>query len=355
MDKRWYELANILVNYSTQVKPGERVMISMRETHTLPLVRAVHEACIKVGAYPQVQFLSDYLDHSLMRDGSTEQVQRVPEIEAHGMEWADVYFGLRGAHNLYEFADIPPDILANYRSAMGTISGLRWEKTRWVIIRVPNEDFAQQAETDIETMTDLFFDACLKDWTEESKGWQKLADNLNHGSEIRLVAKDTDLKFSFKGRKWMVGDGQFNMPDGEIFTSPIAESVNGYISFDFPGVLGGRLVNDMLLEWEDGNLIHASASKNEDFLKRIVQTDVGASKIGEFAFGTNDGINRFCKDIFFDEKIGGTVHLALGRAYPVCGGTNQSSIHWDIIKDTRQEGLVYLDGVKVFENGQFLI
>ncbi len=220
MDKRWYELANILVNYSTQVKPGERVMISMRETHTLPLVRAVYEACIKAGAYPQVQFLSDYLDHSLMRAGSIDQVGQVPEIEAHGMEWADVYFGFRGAHNLYEFADVPPDILADYRSTMGTISGLRWERTRWVIVRVPNEDFAQQAETDIETITDLFFEACLLDWTAETKGWQKLADKLNQGSEIRLVGKDTDLKFSFRGRKWMVGDGQFNMPDGEIFTAP---------------------------------------------------------------------------------------------------------------------------------------
>ncbi len=354
MDKRWYELADILVNYSTEVKPGERVMISMRETHTLPLVKAIYAACIKVGAFPQVQFLSDYLDHALMRDGSTEQVEQVPEIEAYGMAWADVYFGVRGTHNIYEFADIPPNVLARYRSAMGTISSLRWEKTRWVIVTVPNEDFAQQAETDVETITDLFFNACLLDWSAATKHWQNLADHLNKGSEIRLVAKNTDLRFSFTGRTWMVGDGQFNMPDGEIFTAPVEDSVNGFISFEFPGVLGGRLVHDMRLEWEQGTLVHASAGKNEDFLKRILETDDGASRIGEFAFGTNDGIDRFCKNIFYDEKINGTVHLALGRAYPVCGGTNQSSIHWDIIKDTRQEGIVYLDGVKVFENGKFL-
>ena len=354
MDKRWYELADILVNHSTQVKPGERVMISMRETHTLPLIKAVYAACIKAGAFPQVQFLSDYLDHALMRDGSPEQLEQVPEIEAYGMEWADVYFGVRGTHNIYEFADIPPGVLAKYRSAMGTISSLRWEKTRWVIVTVPNEDFAQQAETDVETITDLFFNACLLDWSAETRHWQHLADHLNKGQEMRLVAKDTDLQFSFAGRTWMVGDGQFNMPDGEIFTAPVEASVNGYISFDFPGVLGGRLVHDIRLEWENGNLIHASAGKNEDFLKRILETDAGASKIGEFAFGTNAGIDRFCKNIFFDENINGTVHLALGRAYPVCGGTNQSSIHWDIIKDTRQDGIVYLDGLKVFEAGEFL-
>lgn len=354
MDKRWYELADILVNYSTRVQSGERVMISMRETHTLPLVRAVYKACVKAGAHAQVQFLSDYLDHSLIRDGTLEQVRQLPEIEAHGMQWADVYFGLRGAHNLYEFADIPSDVLADYRKAMGAISGLRWEKTRWVIVRVPNEDFAQQAETDVETITDLFFNACLRDWPAETQRWQQWADKLNQGGEIRLVGNETDLRFSFEGRQWLVGDGHFNMPDGEIFTAPVEGSVDGHISFEFPGVLGGRLVDNMRLEWVKGELTLASAGKNEDFLRQILASDEGASKLGEFAFGTNESIDRFCKDIFYDEKIGGTVHVALGRAYPVCGGTNQSSIHWDIIKDTRRNGAVYLDGQKVFEKGEFL-
>ena len=185
--------------------------------------------------------------------------------------------------------------------------------------------------------------------------WQRLANRLNQGKQVRLVGKDTDLSFSVAGRSWKVGDGQFNMPDGEIFTAPVHESVNGVITFEFPGVLGGRLVHDMRLEWKDGELVHAAASENEDFLKLILATDSGASYIGEFAFGTNYSVDRFCKDIFYDEKIGGTVHIALGRAYPICGGTNQSSIHWDIIKDTRLEGAVYLDGELIFEKGKFLI
>lgn len=354
MDKRWIQLANILVNYSTKVQPGERVMISMRETHTLPLVKAVYQACIENGAYPQVQFLSDYLDRILMIDGNHEQITRVPDIEAYGMEWADVYFGLRGAHNLYEFSDVRPEVLADYRKVMGTISSLRWEKTRWVIVRVPNEDFAQQAETDVETITDLFFDACLQDWSAETLRWEKLADQLNQGSEFHLIAKGTDLRFSTRGRKWMVGDGRYNMPDGEIFTAPVEKSVNGYMAFEFPGVLGGRLVPNIKLKWENGELIQATASDNEDFLQQIISADEGAGKVGEFAFGTNYSIDRFCKDIFYDEKIGGTIHIALGRAYPICGGTNQSKIHWDIIKDTRLEGEVYMDGRKVFEKGKFL-
>lgn len=355
MDKRWYQLADILVNYSTEVKAGERVMIAMRETHTLPLVRAVYETCVINGAQVQVQFLSDYMDHSLLRYGNPEQIGHTPEIEAKGMEWADVYFGLRGAHNLYEFADIDADRLANYRRAMGKISDLRWQKTRWCIVRVPNEDFAQQAETDIETITDLFFDSTILDWAAEAKRWQEVTDALNQGVEVRVVGRNTDLRFSVEGRKWLFGDGRMNLPDGEIFTAPVNDTLNGRIAFEFPGVLGGRLVHDIQLEWQNGVLVSASASKNEDFLKRILESDEGASRLGEFAIGTNYGIDRFCKDIFYDEKIGGTIHIALGRSYPVCGGKNQSAIHWDIIKDMREEGAIYLDGRKVFEKGKMLV
>ncbi len=355
MDKRWYQLADILVNYSTEVKAGERVMIAMRETHTLPLVRAVYEACVKNEAQVQVQFLSDYLDHALLRYGYLEQIGHTPEIEAKGMEWADVYFGLRGTHNLYEFADIDADRLATYRRAMGEISDLRWQKTRWCIVRVPSEDFAQQAETDIETITDLFFDSTILDWAAEAKRWQKVTDALNQGVEVQVVGLNTDLRFSVEGRKWLFGDGRMNLPDGEIFTAPVNDTLNGRIAFEFPGVLGGRLVHDIQLEWQNGRLLRATASENEDFLQRILASDEGASRLGEFAIGTNYGIDRFCKDIFYDEKIGGTIHIALGRSYPVCGGKNQSAIHWDIIKDMREEGVIYLDGHKIFEKGEILV
>jgi aminopeptidase len=355
MDKRWHELADILVNYSTQVKTGERVMISMREVHTLPLVQAVYEACVKAGAHIQVQFLSDTLDRYLLTYGSEAQLSQVPEIEAYGMDWADVYFGMRGTHNLFELSAIPDSKLADYRKTLGVVSSKRWEKTRWVIVRIPNEDFAQQAETNYETISELFFNACIKDWSFEARKWQKVAEQLNKGSEIHLVAKNTDLRFSIVGRKWKVSDGRLNLPDGEILTAPVTETVEGFITFELPGVLGGRLVDDIHLEWRGGQLVSATASKNEEFLRQIISTDDGASLIGEFAIGTNYGIDRFCKDIFFDEKIGGTVHIALGRSYPAVGGKNQSAIHWDIVKDMRQEGVIYVDGMKVFENGKFLI
>ena len=157
------------------------------------------------------------------------------------------------------------------------------------------------------------------------------------------------------GRQWLVFDGRINMPDGEIFTAPVTESLNGHIYFEFPGVLGGRLMHDIYLEWQAGKLVKASASSNEDYLREILKTDAGSSLIGEFAFGLNPYINRFCKDILLDEKIGGTIHIALGRAYPECGGSNASAIHWDIVKDLRTEGGVYVDGKKVLERGQWLV
>jgi aminopeptidase len=355
LDKRWYQLADILVNYSTAVKTGERVMIAMHEVETLPLVRAVYEKAVQAGAHVQVQFVSEYLRHSLMRFGTKEQVGWLPEIEAYGMEWADVYFGLRGAHNLYESADVSSEALALHQKAMGQISSLRWEKTRWCLVRVPNEAFACQAETDLETIMEMFFNATLRDWAAETAQWRTIADVLESGREIRLTGRGTDLSFSTAGRKWLVAGGQINMPDGEILTSPVTSTVSGHISFDFPGVFGGKLVPDLRLEWRDGRLVDATASANQDFLRRVIDTDEGSGAIGEFAFGTNSGVDRFCKDILIDEKIGGTIHIALGRAYPECGGDNRSAIHWDIVKDLRAEGALYLDGRKVFERGRFLI
>jgi aminopeptidase len=355
MDRRWKELARVLVDYSTGVQPGERVMIAMVELAAHPLTQAVYEAVIQAGALPQVQFLSETLRHAVMRYGSPEQVSWVPEIEAYGMAWADVYFGLRGAHDPYQHADIPADALATSQRAMGQISAKRWEETRWCLVRVPSVSFAQQAETDLETVTDMFFEACLFDWEAEAEPWHRAARTLEGGSQVRVVGRDTDLSFSVEGRRWVVGDGRINMPDGELYTAPVNDTLNGYISFEFPGVLSGRLIHDIRLAWEDGALIEASASTNQDYLHRIIETDEGASRLGEFGIGLNPRITRFCKDILMDEKIGGTVHIALGRAYPDCGGVNNSAIHWDIVKDLRHEGTVTLDGRAVLEGGKLLV
>ena len=353
MDNRWRQLADILVTYSARVKPGERVLIAMGEVESFPLTHALYEACIRAGAYPQVQFTSETLRHSLLAHGSTEQLGWTPELEAQGMAWADVYFGLRGAYNLHMHDDIPADRLALNQAAQGRISTLRWQQTRWCLVRVPNAAFAFQAGADEESIEAMFFAACLLDWDRESRRWKRWADQLNRGKTVRLVGRETDLSFSIEGRRWMVGDGTFNMPDGELATAPVTSTLHGHVTFEWPGVLGGRLMHGIRLAWEHGTLVHASAATNEAFLQRILATDAGASLLGEFAMGTNPHVDRFCADILIDEKIGGTAHMALGRAYPECGGDNQSAIHWDIVKDIRQEGAVYVDDRVVLEHGQF--
>ena len=355
MDKRWKQLGDLLVNYSLAVKPGEKVMIAMTEVETYPLVLAVYEACVKAGAYPQAQFLSEEFNRLVLKFGSGQQIDWVPEIESMGMQWADVYLGLRGAHNLATVWDVPSDKLSALRRAMGTISTLRWQQTRWCLLRVPNAALAQQAGVDEQTITDMFFDACLQDWPALSLKWQKWADILGKGRQVRIVGKDTDLSFSVAGRSWEVFNGKLNMPDGEIATSPIETTADGQIYFEFPGVLGGRLVDNICLRWNNGVLVEALSSSNQDFLKAVINTDPGSSLIGEFAFGTNPAVKYFCRDILLDEKIGGTIHIALGRAYASTGGTNQSAIHWDIVKDVRREGRVYLDGRLIFENGNMLL
>ena len=355
MDTRWWRLGDLLVNYSTEVKPGEKVMIAMVEIESYPLVYAVYDACIKAGAYPQVQFLSEELNRLLLKSGSRQQIEWIPEIEAYGMEWADVYFGLRGAHNPNVHWDVPAEKLSRLRRTMGKISTMRWEKTRWCLVRVPNASLAQQAGVDEVTITDTFFNACLLDWPAISRKWHDWANVLNKGKQIRVVGKDTDLSFSVAGRTWDVNDGRINMPDGEICTAPVTDTVNGHIYFESPGILGGRLVHDIRLQWQKGKLVNATSSTNQDFLRAVINTDPGASLIGEFAIGTNPELRYFCRDILLDEKINGTIHIALGRAYPNVGGHNMSAIHWDIVKDMRQEGAIYMDGELIFENGKMLL
>jgi aminopeptidase len=354
-DPRWDQLADILVNYSTGIRSREKVLITMVEVETLPLARAVYAQAIRAGALPQIEFQSAYLERDLMLYGSPEQLDWVPEMQAHGMEWADVYIGLRGARNPHEFHDIAPEKISAHKRAMGKVSAMRNELTRWVLVRVPNESFAQQAQMSLDEMMAFFFGATLRDWSREAVRYKEIQQVFQAAKQVRLVGAGTDLRFSTQGRTYEVADGHVNMPDGEIFTAPVDDSAEGEIMFEFPGVYAGQLVEGIRLEFARGEVVKASASTNEKLLRELLNMDAGARRIGEFGVGTNFGIQLFCYDILYDEKIGGTVHIALGRAYAECGGVNHSALHWDIIKDLRQQGEIYLDEHKVYESGKFLI
>jgi aminopeptidase len=352
-DPRWNNLAEILVNYSLKIKPGERLMIAMSEIESFPLARGIVEWTVKAGGFPQVQFLSEQLRHSFLEFGNDEQLAWLPEIEAYGMEWAEAYIALRGGFELAIHDGIDADRLAINQAVQGRVSTLRWQKTRWMLVRVPNEAFAKQSKSTLVEITEMFFAACLQNWSEEGKTLESWINQIKGSDKVQVLGEKTDLRFSIKGRNWIVADGAANMPDGEIATAPVTETIDGHIYFENPAVLGGRLVHDLFLRWELGKLVEATSSTNQDYLKKIIATDHGASLIGEFAMGTNFAVNRFTNDILIDEKIGGTIHIALGRAYPECGGTNESAIHWDIVKDIRKNGSVIIDGRTVLERGVF--
>jgi aminopeptidase len=354
-DIRWSHLADILINYSTATQPRDNVLITMMEIETFPLARFVHAEAIKAGAYPQIEFQSAYLEGDLMRFGNLNQLDWVPEMQIRGMDWADVYIGLRGARNPHEFAGISTEKIVAHRRAMGVVSSTRNDMTRWVLARIPNESFAQQAGMSLDEILDFFFTASIRDWAEESIRYHEIAEVFQAAETVRILGDETDLSFSTKGRRYEVADGHINMPDGEIFTAPVDDSADGYINFEFPGVYTGRLINDIYLEFSKGRVTKASATSNEELLLGLIHMDQGSDRIGEFGVGTNFGIDRFCFDILYDEKIGGTIHIALGRAYSECGGVNKSALHWDIVKDLRYKGEIYLDNQLVFKDGTFLV
>ncbi len=354
LDNRWNQLAKVLVNYSTEIQPGEKVLITMMETETLPLARAVYAETVRSGGLPYIEFQSAYLERDLMQYGNQDQLDWVPEIQTYGMKWADAYIGLRGARNPYEFANISNHKITAHKRAMGKISALRNEETRWVLIRVPNESFAQQASISLDEMMDFFFRATLRDWRAEAEFYRKINKVFQASKTVRIIGQNTDLSFSTKGRVYVAADGHLNMPDGEIFTAPVDNSAEGFITFEFPGLYLGQKVEEIHLEFSQGIITSAAAKTNQNLLEQILEVDEGVKRIGEFGVGVNFGIDRFCYDILYDEKIGGTIHIALGRAYSECGGVNESSLHWDLIKDLRKQGTIYLDGQKVFEAGRFL-
>ncbi|PWB51575.1 MAG: aminopeptidase [Anaerolineales bacterium] len=351
----WQRLADILVNYSTKIKKGDKVQITMMEADTFPLARAVYAEVIKAGGLPNIEFQSAYLERDLMLYGSDEQLDWVPDLQSFGMDWADAYIGLRGARNPHEFSSIPAQKIVAHKRAMGTISAMRNHVKHWVLVRVPNESFAQQAETSMDEMMSFFFNATLIDWEKESVRYGEIKEVYQNAESVRILGKNTDLRFSTRGRKYIVADGHFNMPDGEIFTSPIENSLEGKIYFEFPGVYAGQMAKGINLQFSSGKIVKATADTNEQLLNELINMDAGAQFIGEFGVGLNYGVDRFCSDILFDEKIGGTIHLAIGRGFEICNGTNHSSLHWDLIKDLRSEGKIFLDGKMVLQNGKYQV
>ena len=363
-DPRVEKLARLLVEYSVGVKKGQVVRIQS-EAVAAPLIREIYRQVLRAGAYPEMRISLDGLEEIFFAEAADHQLDRVSPFAKQMVTKIDASIGIWADTNTRALTNADPAKMARSAKAGKQIrrifleraakGQLHWTGTLW-----PTHANAQDAEMSLSQYEDFVFSAGhlndadpIKTWRAISASQQALTDALNKSSEVRIVAKDTDITLSVKGHKWINCDGHENFPDGEVFTGPVEKAVNGHIRFTFPAVHLGREVQDVMLEFKDGKVVRSEASKGEDFLKAMIAMDKGSCYLGELAFGTNYNITRYTRNTLFDEKIGGTIHLALGAGYPETGNNNDSGLHWDMVCDTRAGGKIYVDGQLISENGVF--
>jgi aminopeptidase len=364
MDQRVEKLAAVMASYSLELKKGDWVKI-IGNPSALPLVKAFYKKAIELGAHPFYFAVVDDLQEILLKNGSDEQLKYIPETIKLETEKLDAVLGIMGHSNTKFLSNVDPSRQALAQSAQIDIMKRFMERSakgelKWVGTMFPMQSAAQDAEMSLSEYEDFVYGAGHLDdddpvvfWKELSSRQAKMCQFLDTIKEIRVKAKDTDLTLRVEGRKWINCDGKKNFPDGEVFTSPIEASVEGKILFSYPACYGGREVESVRLEFREGKVIKAEASKNQSFLEKMIGMDQGASHVGEFAIGTNDNITKFTKNILFDEKIGGTIHMALGASIPETGGVNESALHWDMVCDLREGGDLYGDGKLIYKDGKF--
>lgn len=365
-DPRVEAMARVLVEYSLAVQEGDFVRLQ-GGADGAPILMAIYEQVLANGGHPWIQLGLDGADEVLYKRASEAQLDFVPafaramidEIQASISVWTET--------NTRRLSNVNPAKQARRAQAMRPLSERFMERAarrelRWTATLFPTHAFAQDAEMSLREFSDFVFKASLVEeedpiaaWKAISRSQKRLIDWLSPRNEIHVAGPDTDLRLRVGGRTWINCDGHENFPDGEIFTGPVEKSVEGRIRFSYPACIYGREVEDVCLEFRGGKVVRATAGKNEDFLLKMLDTDEGARYVGEFAFGTNPGIQRFTKNVLFDEKIGGTVHLALGKGYPESGSMNSSAIHWDMVCDLRQGGEVRVDGAPFLKDGQFAV
>ena len=351
-DPRIDEYARLLVERSVAVQPGWQVQV--RGTPLArPLVEAVMEQVARRGAYPLLQLAFESIGGPFAREAPLD-VLRVPApVQKRTWEEADAFISIWAPENTREGTDLSEERKAALQE-MSTPMRMRTMSMAvpWVIAEYPVQGAAQDAGMTLEAYEQFIFDSVLLDWDAEAERMRGIADVFDAAEEVRIVGPATDLTLSVAGREGAVDDGHLNMPGGEVFYSPVEDSAQGVIHFaEFPAVYYGTEVTGARLVFEAGRVVDASATGGEEFLLRTLDTDEGARGLGELGIGCNPGIQRFMKNVAFDEKIDGTVHLAVGNSYSFTGGKNDSSIHWDIVKDLRSDGRIYADGRLVQENG----
>ena len=364
-DPRIQQWAEVLVRYSVNVEPGKIVGIQ-GDTSAGPLLRALYQETLKAGGVPVMLPILPGLRRDLMLLANDAQLETITPLERFMREQADITIQVMAESNTRDLTGINPSRQSTWSRARSELFQTYLERDaagdlRWTLTLYPTTAYAQDAGMSTDAYEEFVYAACklnepdpVAAWKEIGAKQQRLTDWLTGKKEIHVVGPDTDLTVGVEGRVWTNCDGTKNFPDGEIFTGPQENAVNGHVRFSFPVVAYGRQIEDIRLTFVDGVVTDASAASEEAFLIETLDTDEGARRLGEFAFGTNFDIQDFTKNILFDEKIGGTIHMACGSGYPASGSTNVSAIHWDMICDLRQGGRVTVDGELFMENGHYI-
>ena len=354
-DPRYKKLADLLVNYSTALKKGDRIlldMIDVPDEFTIELIRAVR----RVGATPFAEVRHTRVSRELLLRTNEKQAARVRDIELFRMKRMQAYIAIRGSGNASENADVPPDRMALYSRVTRPVHDYRVNRTRWCVLRWPTPSMAQAAGMSTEAFENLYFDVCTMNYAKMARAMVPLERRMKRADRVRLVSPGTDLAFSIKGIGAKMCQGDRNIPDGEVFSCPVKTSVNGVIQFNTPTLYSGTKFENVRLEFKDGKIVKAAAN-NAKRLNEILDTDAGARYVGEFSLGFNPYIlNPMC-DILFDEKIAGSLHFTPGQAYEECDNGNRSAVHWDMVLIQRAEwggGEVWFDGELIRKSGLFL-
>jgi aminopeptidase len=365
-DPRLKKLADVLVNYSTKVKPRDWVMLR-GDTVAEPLVNEVYRQVIKAGGNVTLNLANDVISEAYFKEASDDQLKWVSPTTKMLYEKADVLIALDGSSNTRALSAVDPKKQQTRAVATRGLTETYLERSakkelRWVIARYPCPSFAQEADMSLRDYEDFVYSACFCDKDDAVAEWQrvhdeqqKVVDWLKGRKIVTVNSPNAELTLSIEGRTFENADGRMNMPSGEVFTGPVEDSCNGWVEFTYPAISGGREVEGVRLEFKDGKVVKATAKKNEDYLISQLDSDEGARYLGEFAIGTNYGIQKFTKSILFDEKIGGSFHMAVGAGYPETGSKNKSAIHWDFICDIRNDSEIQVDGDLLYKDGEFKI
>lgn len=353
-----YELARVMLSHSLHIKPREKVLISVSDLG-LALGKAVYQETFKMGAVPLMDVSVSGLEYpfyTLANDWQIEQIAE--EVVKAKIKWADAYVRIVADENLRELSQVDPAKMMVRAKLVRPLMDPMIDSDRWVLTWYPTPAMAQEAGVAYEWMRNFYYDACLVDYKKMEAELKSLAKIMDEGREIHVIGQMTDLHVNIKGRLSQACYGSCNIPDGECFLAPVTNGVNGEVYFELPTLAYGKEVSGIHLEFQDGKVVNAKAERGDPALQQMLNTDAGARYLGEFAIGANFNVTRGMMNTLFDEKIGGTIHMALGRAYreKKGGGENESAIHWDIVKDMRLPGSVLMiDGKVVLENGKLKI